>query len=575
MSVSELRRLGAWVGTSVWWVAQAAIAGPVSFVDVTTTCGIGSYTSAIGQGCGIAAADYDGDGDIDIFVPTREGLPDQLYQNDGAGNFTDVAAAVGLASMENHRIALWLDYDGDHDLDLVTAACRTGAAAAPSRTLSLFRNDGATFADVTASAGFGGLLDEDHLGGMCAGDIDNDGFVDLLVVYWRGPTFLFKNNGDGTFTDIAASSGIDIDTLSWQPVMHDFNGDGWMDIFSAIDVGPNMLWINQGGGVFVDVAASAGVDSAWNEMGVAVGDPDNDGDLDLYVTNIDWLGFGIGIQHNLFLRNDSVGPTLSFTEVSLANGTAHGYWGWGATFIDADNDGWQDLAETNGYTPDSAFWTDPSKFFSNAGVLPLSFVDDSVAAGMNDTDWGSGLVSFDMDRDGDLDLLQVCQAGPLRMRENVSSELPGAPPNNWLVIQPRMRGTNHFAIGAEVRVTANGRTTSRLISAGMSFMAQEPAEAHFGLAGAHAATQVVVEWPRGIGQTVLSNVGANQVVVVEPPCPTDFDGDLVTGINDLSVLLFGFGQAVPAGTAGDVNGDGFVDLADLSLLLFAFGSGCP
>ena len=526
------------------------------------------------MGCGIVAADYDNDGDIDLFVPTGDGWPDQLYRNNGDGTFSEIAASVGLTSSLNTRMALWFDYDGDHDLDLVTVTCRIGSSFLSVRTLTLYCNDAGMFTDVTTGSGLGGLLDPDHVGGISAGDIDNDGLVDLLLAYWRGPTFLFKNHGDGTFTDIAPAAGVDDVSTSWQSVMCDFDSDGDLDIFKAVDLEPNRFWVNQGDGTFVDAAPAVGADNAWNDMGVAIGDPDNDGDFDLYVTNIDWLGNGTGVEHNIFLRNDSVGSTLAFTEVSLSNGTAHGYWGWGATFFDADNDGWQDLAATNGFDKPSGFSADPSKFFYNIATTPLFFDDLSDDAGVNDTDWGSSMIAFDMDRDGDLDLMQSCQAGPLRMRENISNELPGAPFNNWLMIKPRMRGTNHFAIGAVVRVTANGQTMSRVITAGVSFMAQEPAEAHFGLGPARAAVEVVVEWPGGIGQTVLHNVGANQILVVQPPCPTDFNGDLTTDLADLSTVLFFFGQSVAPEASGDADGDGDVDLDDLSAVLFAFGQPC-
>ena len=553
-------------------LGEQSTAGPVQFVDATAAAGIGPYLAAPGMGCGIAAGDYDNDGDIDLFVATAQGQPNQLYRNNGDGTFSEIAASVGLAGLLNTRMALWFDFDGDHDLDLVVAACRIGSIPAPPRTLTLYRNDGGAFVDVSAGAGLGGLLDVDHLGGICAGDVDNDNLVDLLLTFWRGPTYLFKNHGDGTFTDIATSAGIDAPNTSWQPIMCDFDGDGFLDIFNAIDLEPNRLWMNQGDGTFVDVAAAAGVANAWNDMGVAIGDPDNDGDFDLYVTNIDWLGQGTGIEHNIFLRNDSVGATISFTEQSLANGTAHGYWGWGTTFFDANNDGWEDLAATNGYYPPSGFGADPTRYFHNSGASPLSFVEASTAAGLDDTSWGSGLIAFDMDRDGDQDLAQVCQAGPLRLRANVS---PGAQSNNWLVVQPRMRGTNHFAIGATVRVVANGLTMRRLVTAGVSFMAQEPAEAHFGLGQAAIVQQVVVEWPGGMGQTVLNDVDVNQVVIVERPCPTDFDGDNQTGLGDLSLVLFHFGELVTPGAPGDVNSDGVVDISDVSALLFAFGAGCP
>ncbi len=485
------------------------------FVDVGDAHGIEAYVMAPGMGGGVAAADFDGDGDIDLFLPNAEGVPDQLYRNLGNGQFEEIADRAGLASLARGRVALWFDYDGDDKLDLFVAGdCfQAEAECLDASTLTLYRQVAdAQWEDVTVEAGFADDLvwyTGQHRGGICAGDINNDGFLDLLIGLWGGEARLFLNNGDGTFSDISATCGLGGTSEGhWQPAMYDFDGDGWIDIFAAIDFTANHLWINQSQATFADMASSAGVDTAWNDMGVTIGDYDNDGDFDIYVTEIHELD-----RHNLLYRNDSSGDTLQFTDVADAAGVADTSFGWGATFLDADNDGRLDLAATNGFY-DPRWASDPSRFFLNEGGNPVTFTDVSEAVGFNDTLWGSSLIALDFDRDGDLDLLQTCAApGPLRLLENQRSG--AALENNYLVIQPRMGGPNGRAIGAVVRVSVGGLDLARLITAGTSHMGQEPAEAFFGLGSASIVDVVTVQWPDG-RETVLSNVASNQVLVVEP-----------------------------------------------------------
>jgi hypothetical protein len=299
-----------------------------------------------------------------------------------------------------------------------------------------------------------------------------------------------------------------------QPMMYDFNQDGWIDIFAAVDFSPNELWINQKNNTFVDLARAAGVDHSMNEMGVTLGDYDNDGDLDMFVTNIYLDG-----KHNLLYRNDSVPDTMRFVDVSQAMGVADSRWGWGTTFMDVDNDGDVDLAATNGYfnTPWS---TDTSKFFWNQEVGTLPFIEVGVAVGFDDDDWGSALAAADFDMDGDLDLLQACTGSLLTTaRVRLYDNQPGllADQNNWLIVRPRIDGANRFAIGAVVRASGGGLEMMRLISAGTSYLSQEPAEAFFG-AGPATALDVRIEWPDG-AVSVVNGVAVNQVVTITRPAP--------------------------------------------------------
>lgn len=508
-------------------VAALGLAFPAAawgqFVDVSASHGISGYMMASGMAGGVAAADYDGDGDIDLFMPCAEGIADKLWVNDGTGHYTDIAPFVGLGSMENGRGSLFFDYDGDGDLDLLVAHDCINLTCPPTTNLRLYRQDAGFFTDTSVESGLFGVLEnapDIHMGGMAAGDLDNDDDLDLFVGFWNGAAYIYRNNGDNTFTDVSVASGTrdpgQASPFHWQPIIHDFNRDGWMDIFCAIDFSENRLYINQQDGTFVDVAPAAGCDNAWNDMGVTIIDMDDDGDFDFYITNV-WNFTGVG-EHNVLYESRVSEGLLQFNEVAAARGVDNTDWGWGCTFFDVENDGDVDLAATNGFNgiPWSA---DSSRMFCNDGSPSFTFVNLSNEWDFKDKDRGSGLVSFDMDRDGDLDMAQVCAAGgPARLLENTG--IASEPTGNWLAVRPRMDTMNTHAIGAIVRVTVDGRTMSRLITAGCSTLSQEPAEAHFGLAGADRIVKLVVEWPDGT-KTTRWDVEANQVLELRPSTRPD------------------------------------------------------
>jgi len=526
------------LASAVVALAASPAMSQITFVETGAARGIKPYVMAEGPIGGVAAADYDNDGDIDLFVPTAEGFPDQLYANRGDGTFDEIAAASGLASLENHRAALWFDYDGDRDLDLAVGGdCRreTPGSTVPLSTdpcpnpanLRLYRQgpDG-FFEDVTAAAGldvnWGGRRNQ-HRGGIAAGDVDGDGWLDLHVTTWNGYVYLYRNNQDGTFTDVTAASGIDTSQHYYQmPIMADFNGDSRLDIYAAVDFGVgNFLWLNQGDGTFVDGAPAAGIDDAWTDMGLDLGDYDNDGDADLYVTNVTYIQNG-EYQHSVFYRNDSQGADLSYSEISIELGLDNGHWGWGTIFLDADNDGLLDLASTNGKNFDRYAY-DPSRSWRNVGGDPVAFEDVGAQVGFDDTFMGSSLIAFDADRDGDLDVVQATMDGGLRLLEN----RPGrrAARNHWLAIQPRMSGANHFAIGAVVRVETGDGRMMRILTAGMSTLGEQPAEAFFGLGRRRWVNNVTVEWPDG-RVTALGRERADRVLTITNYCPAPSTGVL-------------------------------------------------
>jgi hypothetical protein len=494
-----------------------------TLLEVGAQRGVQPYVMARVMGGGVAASDVDGDGDVDFFVPNAEDVADQFYLNQGGGQFAEQAASSGLASLLRSRAGLWMDIDSDHDLDLVVAgdcfgewALEPGSVPCrPNRPmLRLFRQDpGRVFVDITAGSGLeqdAGLFENGHhRAGLASGDLDGDGDLDLYAAHWYGPSKLYFNDGAGHFTDVTVSSGVHRPgTAQWQPVIFDIDGNGHQDIFVAVDFTENFLFMNQGNGQFVDAATDAGVAQTWNDMGVAVGDYDNDGDFDLYVTHVHERSPG---EHNTLLRNDSTPGHPVFTDVADLVGVADTSWGWGATFADADLDGDLDLFATNGFAASDGaqYPTDPSKAFRNDGA---AFADVSDAWGFNDTLWGSSLVCFDLEGDGKPDLLQTTKVhptpGPLRMLTNA---LPG--PGGFLRVVPRQTAGNTQAIGAVITIRHGATQQHRLVTAGISFMGQEPAEAHFGLGANQRVDEVRIRWPHG-GETVRRSVPAGRSVLI-------------------------------------------------------------
>jgi len=511
------------------------------FSDVASSNGVKSI--AVMQdifGSGVSIEDFDNDGDLDFFVGTEFGLNNQLYQNNGNGVFQDVAMALGITSTYRNRAALWIDYDGDELLDLILIGdcLSVGSSCTEKIEIFLYRqtedgsfnevpNSGLSFGNRYNSANVSDAL----VGGIAAADINNDGWLDLAVTVWGrellgAQASLFLNNGDGTFSDISVSSGFGQSNVSrYQPIFHDFNHDGFQDIYVNVDFSKNEFWLNNGDNTFQEIASSISADSAFNEMGMTIGDYDNDGDFDVYSTNITRIEDGIS-KHNILLKNNwSETNTLGFSETATQSSINVGNsgWDWGTTFFDANNDGFIDLAATNGWN--QSWGLDESKLWLN--VDGIAFNDVSVSANFNDTEYGASLGAFDMDRDGDLDLLQTIKISgnsmlPVRLLENNYSSTSNA--NNYLVVKPRMNGTNHYSIGAVVTITYdNGKTGMRLITAGTSFYGQEPAEAFFGLADNLTVDEVRIEWPDNT-VTLVQDVLANQVITIT--------NDNVLGAND-------------------------------------------
>lgn len=462
---------------------------------------------------GVAAGDYDNDGWVDLYITRGSEGANLLFRNQGDGSFQETGAAAGvdLSGLENSG-ALFADYDGDGFLDLHVTGINTTQQ-------TLFHSNGdATFSDVTADSGFGFITQSMN---SSLADFDKDGDLDMWITHWtanRQHGYLWRNNGDGTFTDISEAAGIDDDLMADFSVnFTDIDNDGWLDILVAADFGTSQVYINNGDSTFTNTTTN--VISDENGMGSAVGDYDNDGDLDWFVSSIydplgerpESAGTNWGISGNRLYQNQGDG---SFADVTDASGLRLGYWGWGSCFADFNNDGHLDLFHVNGYKDGQPlatdpFHDDPSRLFIADGQG--GFLETSVNFGIDDTGQGRGIVCFDYDRDGDVDIFIANNEQPPKLFRNDYGNN-----NKFLHVQVAGEGKNTQAIGARIYVSSEGKTQMRELRAGNNFMSQNPPEAYFGLGEASKVDEVQVIWPSG-KQQVLQDLDAGQLIVVPLP----------------------------------------------------------
>jgi hypothetical protein len=492
-------------------------------------------------GAAAAVADYDQDGFEDIFVTDScATCKNHLYHNNGDFTFTDVADKAGVANgndAENASAgALWFDFNNDGLPDLFVV--RFGHSI-------LYQNLGnGKFRDVTKAAGLDRYMNAIK---AIAFDYDNDGYPDLFIgSYFQpinifhpttprffpesfenanngGGVTIFHNNKDGTFTEVTEQAGIH--TTGWTlDLGHgQANNNGWEDLYVANDFGTDRFYVNNGNGTFTDKTETATGFDTKKGMNADWGDFDNDGFLDIYVTNItdDYMREGNFLWHN--------NGNLTFTDLSRETGTYDTGWGWAGKFFDYDNDGWLDLYVMNGwvsagkenYVPDIfAMITKPGVDFADARNWPpignksLSgyekkrlfhnegghiFKDEAARHGLDSTKDGRGIAVADFDNDGRLDLFVTNADDEPFLYRNI---LPtGA---HWMGFILEGTKSNRFAVGAQVRLTAGGRTYLRYVNGGNGFASQSTMRVYFGLGKNEKIEGVEIRWPSGQKQKLAS-----------------------------------------------------------------------
>ncbi len=592
-------RTGTSSGSVRAWAARSIIgclvaggslspAEAVTFSDQTVASGVDhlhwngvqppgvAFTTILWMSAGCAAGDYDNDGWPDLYV-TRTALPNLLFHNNQDGTFTEVGAAAGVAFSDLSSGAGWGDADNDGDLDLYVCTYRTTGV-----NLLYINNGNGTFTEDAAARGVNlpniWSPARRKFSSSTFGDYDLDGDLDLHVAEWAGDLLqarnsLFQNDGTGYFTDVTAASGVSAGPVhGFSPGFFDMDNDNWPDLLIAADFGTSCMFRNNGNGTFTDITGSASVGTDENGMGSAVGDYDNDGRLDWFVTSIydpnstcEIASCNWGDTGNRMFHNEGAGV---FTDATDAAGVRDGRWGWGTSFFDFDNDGDLDLGMTNGiifpFTNDeNLFNTDPVRIWNNNGAGVMTEV--AVAMGVTDTASGKGFLCFDYDNDGDVDLFIANCAGHPKLYRN-----EGGNANNWLKFSMRGRTTNHFGLGARVYVQAleAGPTQTREISVGSNYQSHNDLVSHVGLGiGVASVHMVRVVWPAsGLEQEFL-DMAANQTLVIEevPKGDVDLSGAATVADVDIMVdlLLGGSPTGFMQAWAADVDNNGIIDGKDL------------
>jgi len=469
----------------------------------------GSAHDRRSNSAGVAAGDYDGDGWIDLYIPTGTNGPNLLFRNLGNGTFEETGSAAGVTlTGEENTGATFADLNGDGWLDLIVLGMN-------GTQPSLFMNIGnGTFEDISADSGFS----EMSLSyGASFADYDRDGDLDLWINHWLfagEKKYLWENDGTGFFMDVTDEAGIPGDTTAdFTTNFADINSDGWLDLLISGDYESSQVMLSNQDGTFS--LTTTEIISDENGMGGAVGDYDNDGDLDWFVTSIydyrTYQDYPWGITGNRFYQNDGKG---NFQDVTDETGTRIGHWGWGACFADFNNDGWLDLFHVNGFSGGgdasvSPFLEDYSQLFisdQNGG-----FLERAIPLGISDNRQGRGIVCFDYDRDGDIDLfIANNRQAPVLYRNDSTSN------GNYLNIKLEGEQKNSEAVGARIYLTTNGITQMRELRVGSNYMSQNPVEAHFGLGTATAADMIRIVWPSGT-EKILEDVDANQMLFISLP----------------------------------------------------------
>ncbi len=467
----------------------------ISFKEVASEVGIDEQKMIWTIGNGVSFVDFTGDGLDDITLGTEVGKQLAFFKNEG-GYFSRLAPLVNHA--EEAKQVLWVDYDNDGDKDLFVAGFQ-----ALNR---LYQNEGnLQLRDITESSGL--PMEDQYTYGTVWADYDRDGWLDLYFGNHKDLVadkynLLFRNNRDGTFSDVTDQmQARDQGNVPFCSAFLDFNNDNWPDIYTANDkLTRNTLLMNDQGQGFIDVSEQANADTRLNAMCVAVGDYDNDGWQDIYISNTP--------SGNALLRNLGYSESIyqvKFEEIAFESGVGFFGNGWGANFLDADNDGDLDLY-ASGNIAIQEYGKRSSLFYENAGNGTFSVPDAGFDA---DTTFSFSNAIGDINMDGYPDIF--VQNNPPHTHQLWQNQGEGY---NWLKVSLEGTLSNRDAIAAKIEIYADDRYQMRFRHCGIGFMGQNSDTEIFGLEELDRIDSLVVTWPSGF-QDKLYAVAANQLLQIK------------------------------------------------------------
>jgi hypothetical protein len=543
---------------SLTWAQSSKSTGTPVLTDVTDQTGITFVQTSSPEkkyivesmSGGVALFDYDNDGWLDIYFVNSCNVSDYtdpkcgrsaLYHNDHNMKFSDVTERSGLAYPGWGMGVCVADIDGDGFADVYV----TGMGG---NKLYRSRGDG-TFENITKTAGVEG-------GGWSTGcgfaDFDHDGDLDLFVSRYVkldlkdlpefgkgkscqfrgvavqcGPRGLpgtgdlfYRNNGDGTFTEVGKEVGVDDPQgyfglgVAW----FDYNHDGWIDLFVADDASPNLLYKNLGNGKFAEVGFPAGValsedGSEQGSMGVALADYNSDGRVDLFITNF-------SEEYNALYRAER---DTNFTDASFASKTAPSslpYVGWGTAFFDYDNDGWPDILVVNGHVypqledvkmGGSAGYKQRKLLYHNLGNGTFEEVAAQAGPALMQKRSSRGAAFGDLDNDGDIDvIINDLDSKPMVLRNDTQTS------NHWIGIKLVGLGKNKNAIGSEVKLVSAEHTQVQVVRSGSSYISQDDFRLHFGVGKATKVDDIEITWPDGSKSHATADKLDTIIAVTQP-----------------------------------------------------------
>jgi len=499
---------------------------------------------------GVALLDFDGDGLLDVFLVNGAEIPsleksspeywNRLFHNDGNGTFTDVTAKAGVAGIGYGMGVAVADYDNDGRPDIFVANV--------TRNQLLHNNGDGTFTDVTAKAGLGGALHNGRkMWSVGAGwfDYNNDGLLDLFVVnycVWEvnkdpfcalqeglraycHPKYysplhnaLYRNNGDGTFTDVSHETGLDLFFGKGMSVSFaDYDGDGYLDAFVANDTTPNFLFHNLGGKRFEEVGVGAGVayspdGNALSGMGSDFRDLNNDGLPDVWHTAVEHETFPLYLNAG---KGQFVDATATSGLAQLTNRMS----GWGNGIFDFDNDGWKDLFVARSNVMDnihelvaSREYPERNSLFRNLGNGKFEEVGEQAGPDFLIASPHRGVAFGDIDNDGRIDIVVTQLGGNVKLFHNETVNH-----GHWILIKLVGTRSNRMGLGAQIRITAeDGATQWNHVTTAVGYACSSDSRVHFGLGNNRMIRELEVLWPSRTRQT-LHNVEVDRVLTIEEP----------------------------------------------------------